>query len=147
MLLDSVAESPLWESGYFCGHGIGHGVGHCLSVHESETRISRGSGMRESEFFPGVIVSDEPGIYLEGKFGVRIENLILTVSSETLDQNRMCAFEPLTLVPYDRESIDMEMLDDREKNILMDYYAHIKEKVLPLLNAEDASWLDEYLKL
>ena len=146
-LLDCLAESVLWENGYFCGHGIGHGVGCYLAVHEGETRISRGSGDRESCFFPGVIVSDEPGVYIEGRFGVRLENLLLTVASDDLDGNKMCAFEPLTLVPFDKESIDMSLLTDTEKDILTRYYDLITKKIVPLLDEDDKKWAMEYMKL
>ncbi|MBQ6128601.1 MAG: M24 family metallopeptidase [Lachnospiraceae bacterium] len=146
-LLDGLAESVLWENGYFCGHGIGHGVGCYLAVHEGETRISRGCGERESCFFPGVIVSDEPGVYIEGKFGVRLENLLLTVASDDLDGNKMCAFEPLTLVPFDKESIDQTLLTDDEKDILSRYYELISEKILPLLPEDDRKWAEEYMSL
>lgn len=146
-LLDGYAESALWDAGYFCGHGIGHGVGHYLSVHESETRISRGTSERETCFFPGVIVSDEPGIYIEGKFGVRLENLILTVSSDDIENNRMCAFEPLTYVPFDKESIDPCLLNESEKEMLKSYYKLISEKILPLLDEDDRKWAENYMKL
>ena len=146
-LLDMTAEAPLWEIGCFCGHGIGHGVGHYLSVHESEARVSRSSGVREAPFSPGVIVSDEPGIYIEGKFGVRLETLLLTVAAEPIDENRMCRFEPLTLVPFDKEAIDMDMLSDSDKRILHDYYELIREKVLPLLDDDEKIWLKEIIDI
>lgn len=146
-LLDMTAEAPLWEIGCFCGHGIGHGVGHYLSVHESEARVSRSSGVREAPFSPGVIVSDEPGIYIEGKFGVRLETLLLTVAAEPIDGNRMCRFEPLTLVPFDKEAIDMDMLSDSDKKILHDYYELIREKVLPLLDDDEKIWLKEIIDI
>ncbi len=145
-LLDAVAEQPLWENGYFCGHGIGHGVGCNLSVHESEARISRRTGSGEIPITSGVIISDEPGVYLEGKFGVRIENLLLAVKSDTIGKNRMCSFKPLTLVPYDSESIDSDMLDEKEKDMLMRYNRLIIEKICPLLTGEEAEWLEEYMK-
>lgn len=146
-LLDMTAESPLWEIGCFCGHGIGHGVGHYLSVHESEARISRSSGVRESAFFPGVIVSDEPGVYIEGKFGVRLETLLLTVAAEPIGGNKMCRFEPLTLVPFDKEAIDMDMLSDNDIRILRDYYDLIWEKVSPFLDEDEKTWLKEIIDI
>ena len=146
-LLDTVAESPLWETGYFCGHGIGHGVGHYLSVHESEARISRAESERETPFFPGVIVSDEPGIYIEGRFGVRLENLLLTVKSDDIDGHKMCAFEPLTLVPFDKESTDLSDLSEKEMFILKKYNSLIWEKISPLLDEEDRLWLKENIDI
>ena len=147
VLLDAYAESPLWDEGLFCGHGIGHGVGHYLSVHESEARISRSAGERETEFFPGVIVSDEPGVYLEGKFGVRLENLLLTVSSDHVGPNRMCRFTPLTLVPFDKDAILFDRLSEKEKDILERYHELVWEKVSPLLEDDERIWLKEIIDI
>ena len=141
VLLDGIAEAALWDEGYFCGHGIGHGVGHYLCVHESEARISRSAAEDETAFFPGVIVSNEPGVYMEGKFGVRLENLLLTVGAGEIDGNRMCRFTPLTLVPFDKEAIDVSLLSEREKKILADYNALILDKISPLLDDKERSWL------
>ena len=146
-LIDSAAELPLWEAGYYCGHGIGHGVGHFLSVHESEARISRAESEKENPFFPGVIVSDEPGVYIEGRFGVRIENLLLTVKSHDIEGHKMCAFEPLSLVPFDKESIDPELLDEKETAVLKRYYDQIEEKILPLLDDKERLWLKENIDI
>ena len=146
-LLDGVAEQPLWENGYFCGHGIGHGVGHYLSVHESEARISRADGAGDVAIRTGVIVSDEPGIYLEGKFGVRLENLLLAVAADSIDGNRMCRFEPLTLVPFDKDAIDFSLLSDKETEALVKYYDLIWEKVSPLLDDTDRKWLKETIDI
>lgn len=140
-MLDAIAEQPLWDMGYYCGHGIGHGVGHNLSVHESEIRISRRSLEREVVFRPGAVVSNEPGIYLEGKFGVRLENLLLTIPAEPVDGHKMCAFRPLTLVPFDSEAIDHTMLTDKEEKILSDYNDLILKTIVPLLDDETAKWL------
>lgn len=144
-LLDAVAETPLWENGYFCGHGIGHGVGAYLSVHESVARISRGCSERETPFFPGVIVSDEPGVYLEGKFGVRLENLLLTVKAKANSGYSMCRFEALTLVPFDKDAIDFDILSDEEIDILLHYNKLIEEKVFPLLDEDERVWAKEYM--
>lgn len=146
-LLDAIAEQPLWDAGYFCGHGIGHGVGANLSVHESEARINRRTAEHEVVFRPGVIVSDEPGIYIEGKFGVRLENLLLTAPAESLDGHRMCRFKPLTLVPFDEEAIDHSLLSDREERILSDYNRLIEINVLPLLDDSEKEWLKEIIDI
>ncbi len=144
-LLDAAAEGPLWDEGYFCGHGIGHGVGCYLSVHESEVRISRRDGEREVNLFPGAIVSDEPGVYLEGKFGVRLENLLLVVNAGKIDGYDMCCFVPLTLVPFDARAIDFSMLTDNERKIFADYNSLIIEKVGDYLDEEELRWLKDYI--
>ena len=146
-LLDGIAESPLWDAGYFCGHGIGHGVGCYLSVHESEARISRNEGSREVAFFPGLIVSDEPGVYIEGKFGVRLENLLLVENAGLIDGHKMCGFRTLTLVPFDRESVDMNLMSDKEKEILLKYNRSILEIIGPKLDEETLSWLKENIDI
>ena len=146
-ILDMAAEEPLWNEGYFCGHGIGHGVGCYLSVHESEARISRREGDREIDMLPGVVVSDEPGVYLEGKFGVRLENLLLVERADPIDGYAMCRFRPLTLVPFDRESVDVSLLSDIEKEVLRKYNEMIVEEVGPLLDEAERSWLKEIIDI
>ncbi len=145
-MLDAIAEQPLWDAGYYCGHGIGHGVGCNLSVHESEIRVSRRTTDREVVFRPGAVVSNEPGIYLEGKFGVRIENLLLTVSEKPIDGHNMCRFSPLTLVPFDREAIDRSLLTKKEEDILDRYNKLILERISPLLDPDEQEWLKDYLE-
>ena len=145
--LDGIAEKPLWDEGYFCGHGIGHGVGCYLCVHESEAGITRRTKEREVPITPGVIVSCEPGVYIEGRFGVRTENLLLATASEDTLGYKMCRFYPLTLVPYDKEAIIAEMLTKKEKETLKRYYDLIKEKISPLLEEKERSWLIEQMNL
>ena len=92
-----------------------------------------------------MIVSDEPGIYIEGKFGIRLENLLLTVGVGELEGHKMCRFTPLTLVPFDKEAIDMKLLSEREKDVLIRYCDLISEKVLPLLSEDEQKWLSDYM--
>ncbi len=146
-LLDMAAEEPLWNEGYFCGHGIGHGVGCYLSVHESEARISRREGDREIDILPGVVVSDEPGVYLEGRFGVRLENLLLVEKSDPIDGYAMCRFKPLTLVPFDRESIDVSLLSETEMDVLRKYNEMIFDEVGPMLEESEQLWLKEIIDI
>lgn len=146
-LLDSIAEKPLWDMGYYCEHGIGHGVGANLSVHESDVRISRSSNEWEQAIVPGIIVSDEPGVYIEGKFGVRLETLLLCEDAGSIDGNRMCRFVPLTLVPFDKDVIDFDMLSEREADILKKYNGLIWEKIGPKLNEDEQKWLKEIIDI
>ncbi len=146
-MLDAIAEKPLWDGGYYCGHGIGHGVGCYLSVHESEARISRNPSKREVTFHPGIIISNEPGIYIEGQFGIRLENLLLVTRADPVEGHNMCRFTPLTLVPFDNESIDVSMLSDKELSILNDYNAMILEKCSPLLTEDEVKWLKENIDI
>ena len=139
--LDALARAPLWMAGQDYDHGTGHGVGVYLSVHEGPQRLAR-SG--ETPLAPGMILSNEPGYYREGAFGIRIENLIATRPVPALptgDARKMLAFETLTLVPIDQRLIVPEMLDLDERDWLNAYHAEVLEKIAPLVGLEARKWL------
>ena len=128
-------------------HGSGHGVGACLSVHEGP------QSMRQrwcpAPLQEGMTLTIEPGVYLEGKFGVRIENTMLVKGDNSVSdsEKKWFAFEPLTLCPIDTAPVDMGMLEQYEKDYLNDYHAIVREKLLPLLsNPDDKAWLVENTK-
>lgn len=132
--LDKVARKPLKDMNLDFNHGTGHGVGHLLSVHEGPNTISpRG---KESFITAGMITTDEPGVYLEGKFGIRIENELLCVEAEN-----GYAFEPITFCPYEREAIDIDLLTEAEISYINDYHQQVLEKIAPYLNEEENEWL------
>ncbi len=134
--LDEVARRPLWARGLDFDHGTGHGVGHILSVHEGPNRIApRGS---DWPILPGMITTDEPGVYKEGKYGIRLENELLCVESA-----KLLAFRPLTLCPFDREAILPEMLTAEELAYLNSYQQAVCEILAPLLEPQAAAWLRE----
>jgi Xaa-Pro aminopeptidase len=134
--LDEIARKPIKELGLNFNHGTGHGVGHLLSVHEGPNTISpRGT---ESQILPGMITSNEPGLYFEGKYGIRIENEILCY-----EEDGICKFESITLCPYEKDAIDMEMLTDRELDHINNYHKKVYELVSPLVDEETKAWLDE----
>ena len=115
--LDYAAREPLWEMGCDYNHGTGHGVGYLLNVHEGNNnafryRILSGPG-KNPVLEAGMITSDEPGIYLEGKFGIRLENLILCVKKEKNEFGQFMGFEPLTYVPFDRAAIDISQMNQK----------------------------------
>ncbi len=141
--LDILARGPLWDEGLDYNHGTGHGVGYLLSVHEGPQRIhwSIASNARHTALEPGMIFSDEPGLYLAGKFGVRLENLLLVREAETNAYGRFLALEPLTLAPFDRDTIDPSLLSDRELAQLNAYHARVYEALAPHLDAETRVWL------
>lgn len=112
--LDAIARNILWKNGKDYAHGTGHGVGHFLSVHEGPCGISR--GYCHQKLVPGMILSNEPGFYKEGEYGIRLENLVLV---EEFDENFLC-FKNLTLVPFDEQLIDLAMLNSAEKQWLQD---------------------------
>lgn len=146
MSLDVLARTPLWERGFDYNHGTGHGVGYLLSVHEGPNSFryrpaaSRGNDCVMEE---GMITSDEPGIYLEGKFGIRLENLLVCVKKKTSDYGTFMGFEPLTMVPFERDAILWEQLSEKEISWLNAYHKKVCETIAPYLNEEEISWLKE----
>ncbi len=140
--LDTLAREPLWAEGLDFNHGTGHGVGYILSVHEGPNafRTYRGKGKADmTAIVPGMITSDEPGLYFEGKYGIRLENLIECVEEE----NGFYGFRPLTFVPFDRESIDPSLLNNHEKNILNSYHKQVYDKINICLGEKEKEWLKE----
>jgi Xaa-Pro aminopeptidase len=143
--LDSFARRPLWEAGLDYAHGTGHGVGSFLAVHEGPQRISPvGSAQSggDEPLQPGMIISNEPGYYKTGEYGIRIENLVLVVPRE-IDgaEKEMLGFETLTFAPIDRRLIDAEMLEPEELVWLNCYHAHVMAKIGPRLQGADLDWL------
>ena len=136
--IDAFARAPLWKIGQDYAHGTGHGVGHYLSVHEGPQRISKFSDV---EFKEGMIVSNEPGFYKEGKFGIRIENLILVKDSELKTDNPFLEFETLTFVPLDRRLISMSLLDSYELKWINKYHSQCWKRAKDLVTAPTKDWL------
>ena len=149
--LDAVARKDLWRYGYNYLHGTGHGVGSYLSVHEGPHQIRM--EYRQAPLHAGMTVTDEPGVYLEGKFGVRIENTLLTRRYTTPLQEagrghesptaEYLEFESLTLCPIDREPIIADMLTTEERGWLNDYHRRVYESLSPYLTSEEKAWLEK----
>nr|WP_047169418.1 aminopeptidase P family protein [Sphingomonas sp. Y57] len=139
--LDILARQYLWAAGLDYAHGTGHGVGAYLSVHEGPQRIATFGGGDEP-LQPGMILSNEPGYYKAGEYGIRIENLILTVP-RTIDgaEKEMLGFETLTFAPYERALIDTAMLDAAEIAWIDAYHAQVRTVVGPQLGGDAAAWL------
>ena len=140
--LDALARRSLWRKGLDYDHGTGHGVGSYLGVHEGPQRISKAPNSQP--LLPGMIVSNEPGYYQTGAYGIRIENLVLVqpVVAEG-GEREMLGFETLTLAPIDRNLIEPSMLDDEEIEWLDAYHARVREELTPLVDADTARWLAE----
>jgi Xaa-Pro aminopeptidase len=140
--LDALARAALWMAGQDYDHGTGHGVGAFLSVHEGPQRISR---LSEVPLEPGMILSNEPGYYREGAFGIRIENLIVVQPAPPLpggdDRSQLC-FETLTFVPIDRRLIDVAALSPGEREWLNAYHAETLAKLSPRLSAAARAWAE-----
>lgn len=137
--LDLLARKPLREAGLDFKHGTGHGVGHMLSVHEGPNNISPRSA--ESHIIPGMITSDEPGVYLEGEYGIRIENELLCI-----EKDGKYVFETITLCPYERDAIDISMLTEDEIRYINRYHAFVEETLSPLLDEPERVWLKRQCK-
>lgn len=144
--LDVLARTPLWEKGLDYNHGTGHGVGYLLSVHEGPNsfryRLSV-NGRNDCVFEEGMITSDEPGIYLEGKFGIRLENMIVCQKDMENDYGSFLCFDALTLVPFERSAIIAKELSTKEKEWLNKYHQKVFETIAPYLTEEEAGWLRE----
>jgi len=139
--LDILARKPLWEVGLDYKCGTGHGVGYCLSVHEGPHSISPVPNKTKLE--KGMIVTIEPGIYREGKHGIRTENMVLVVEDEKTEYGQYLRFEPMTLCPISLKGINPDMLTENEKNWLNGYHRKVRETLSPYLDEEEKAWLEE----
>lgn len=137
--LDAVARVAMWREGMNFMHGTGHGVGSYLSVHEGPHQIRQ--EYRPAPMLEGMTVTDEPGLYLAGKFGVRIENTLLTVPYMTTEFGKFIRFEPLTLCPIDTRPIVVDMLSTEELGVLNAYHKMVYERLSPMLDEEHKAWL------
>lgn len=143
--LDLAARRPIWEGGYDFGHGTGHGVGSRLCVHEGPHQIRKNvRACTLIPFEPGMVVTDEPGVYVEGRFGVRIENTLLVVPDGETPFGHFCRFEPLTLCPIDLAPVDWSLITPEERQWLNDYHRMVFERLAPRIDDADVrAWLEE----
>ena len=140
--LDAIAHSVLWSGGLNYLHGTGHGVGWCLCVHEGPHAIRM--DWRPEPLHEGMTVTDEPGVYLEGRFGIRTENTMLVVKDSETEFGTFLRLEPLTLCPIDTTPIDFSLMTDKEIDWLNNYHQRVRNELSPLLTDEaDRQWLHE----
>ncbi|AIL32401.1 aminopeptidase P family protein [Basilea psittacipulmonis] len=143
-LLDSIARMPLWQQGLDYGHGTGHGVGYFLNVHEGPQVLSYTAHRRgHTEMFEGMVTSNEPGLYREGAWGIRIENLLANRFYQETPFGRYLHFETLTLCPIDTRCIDKTLLSEQELRWLNAYHQEVKERLSPRLEGKSKAWLLE----
>lgn len=144
--LDALARMHLWQAGMDYGHGTGHGVGSYLSVHEGPQRISKPGGAfpgTETPLREGMILSNEPGYYKPGEYGIRIENLVLCVDAKIPgSEGKYLGFETMTHVPLDRRLVNKSLLSESEIKWWNDYHAKTREILAPQLEGEDLAWLE-----
>lgn len=143
--LDILARQPLWDAGLDYNHGTGHGVGYILGVHEGPQRFHwrTAPGTKSVVLEEGMIISDEPGLYLEGRFGVRLENLVLCRKAEKNEYGQFLYLEPLTMVPFDREAILPQLMTERELEWLNEYHRKVYAALAPEMEEEELVWLRE----
>lgn len=139
--LDALARIFLWKHGLSYLHGTGHGVGHFLNVHEGPQSIRLNEN--PTPLTPGMITSDEPGVYRAGEYGIRCENLILTIPAMHTDFGRFYAFEVLTLFPFDLRLFDTTIMSDEEIAWVNDYHTTVRARLSPALTPEEQAWLEE----
>ena len=141
--LDILARQPIWEAcmDYKCG--TGHGIGYMLNVHEGPHGIRTRASVsgKDAPIEPGMLVSDEPGIYLEGKYGIRMENILLCRNYHKNEHGEFLHFEPLTYVPVDMRLIDLKAMTQKEIDWLLHYQNEVYDKIAPLLTKEESMWL------
>src|SRR5699024_9864127 len=143
-LLDATARMPLWQQGLDFGHGTGHGVGYFLNVHEGPQSISpRLSGSAATGLRAGMITSNEPGLYRPGKWGIRIENLVLAQAAQTTEYGEFLEFETLTLCPIDTRCIDVTMLSNADRSWLNAYHAEVRTRLATKVSGAAADWLHQ----
>ena len=134
----------MWDNGLNYGHGTGHGVGFFLNVHEGPHSIGTGAtGDRHSSLEPGMVFSDEPAIYREGKYGIRTENILLVTADEKGEFGQFLKFETLSLCCIDKTLITKSLLNPVEIKWLNHYHSIVYEKLSTLLTCEESTWLKE----
>lgn len=140
--IDALAHQFLWQRGMDYFHGTGHGVGHRLSVHEGPQRVSSKQGTGEPVALePGMVLSDEPGIYKEGRHGIRIENLVAVTEAMETEFDKFYTFEVLTCCPYERRLIVKEMLSPQELDMVNDYHRWVRDMLLPMVDESARDYL------
>ena len=146
---DILARAPFWDIDMDYNHGTGHGVGNVLNVHEGPNSFhwrAYPGRSSDSEILAGMITTDEPGVYLEGKFGIRTENELVARLGTKNEYGQFMYFENLTYVPVDLDAVDPSQMTDAEKTYLNNYHADIYEKISPYLSAEEAEFLKKYTR-
>ena len=147
VILDAYARKPFWDRHLNFNHGTGHGVGYLLNIHEGPASFRwvyrKGNQCVIDE---GMVITDEPGIYIEGSHGVRLENELLCVLDEVNEYGKFLKFEPITLVPFDLDAIDPDFMTPEERKQLNDYHKHVYEVIAPYLEEDERDYLAKYTR-
>lgn len=145
--LDILAREPLWEAGLDYRCGTGHGVGYYLGVHEGPNAFRWRTNPKQMDavLAPGMVTTDEPGVYVPGKYGIRTENMLLCKKQHQNEYGAFLEFEPLTLVPIDMDGIDLTLFSQKEKRLLSNYQKLVFDTISPYLTQEESNWLKQQL--
>ena len=148
MNLDILARTPMWEMGIDYRCGTGHGVGHLSNVHEGPNsfRWKSGPGYHDCELEPGMITTDEPGIYIEDSYGIRLENELLCVADQENEYGQFLKFRTITFAPIDLDGINPSYMSEKEKILLNDYHKLVYDVIAPYLSGEEKEWLAHYTR-
>ena len=145
--IDMLARKPFWDMDLNFNHGTGHGVGYLLNIHEGPTGIRWMQRASEATpFEEGMVITDEPGIYIAGSHGIRTENELIVRKGVQNEYGQFMYFEPITFVPIDLDAIDPEVMSAEDKKMLNDYHKEVFEKTSPYLNEEEVEWLKKYTR-
>lgn len=145
--LDAMARMPAWERGLDYNHGTGHGVGYLMNIHEAPAGFR--CAVREKEKAPleaGMVITNEPGLYIEGSHGIRTENELVIRKGPKTEYGQFLYFEPITYVPIDLDAVKPDMMRQEDKEQLNAYHAKVYELISPHLNDEEREWLKEYTR-
>ena len=147
LTLDILARKPFWDRGLNYNHGTGHGVGYLLNIHEGPAgfRYKYRAGETE-EIQEGMVITDEPGLYIEGSHGIRLENELLARKGIQNEYGQFLYFETITLIPFDLDAINPAILDEENKKLLNEYHKRVYEEIAPHLNEEEKAFLKKYTK-
>ncbi len=137
--LDILARKAMWDEGINYGHGTGHGIGHFLNVHEGPQNIRMDENPVTLQ--PGMMISNEPGLYRTGEYGIRIENLVQVIPAEKTEFGQFLKFETLTLCYIDTRLVEKDMLTDNERKWLNDYHLRVCKTLCPNLTEKERKWL------
>ena len=147
MILDILARKPFWDRDLNFNHGTGHGVGYLLNIHEGPAGFRWKYRKGETEVLQeGMVITDEPGIYIEGSHGIRLENELLTCKGTLNEYGQFMYFEAITLIPIDLDAINPDIMTQEDKKLLNDYHAKVYEVIAPYLNEEEQEWLKKYTR-
>ena len=147
MVLDILARKPFWDRDLNFNHGTGHGVGYLLNIHEGPAGFRWKYRPNETHTLEkGMIITNEPGIYFEGEFGIRLENELLCCEGTNNEYGQFMHFESITFVPFDLDAIEPSIMTEQDKKLLNDYHKEVFEKISPFLNDEEKAWLEKYTR-